>query len=313
MVVLVPLFWVSIGSQQAVQICITIFICMTLKTDATKFKAVQRLTGCAAGSVVTLFILWLDIQSPYAMCLAIFMSIYFFQYLFAGNIKASYFGMQACIPITMGLVHGLTPMVSVLPAIERLSGIFIGVISVIIIEAIANTETPFTLIKHNVYQARKSLIRALRALLSQKDLKNDTTQYNLWRVRLCIQDLRLVKTEDAKLKELDDSAIACIRSIYHGIYHIHLYYRDEAYRVRDEYITSVNEIISLLSMYELSISELLENAKQSKKLYDKIYQISLQYPDSYKTEVLARIAKHTSEYFYTIYKVRRYEHKYKYR
>lgn len=313
MVVLVPLFWVSIGSQQAVQICITVFVCMTLKTSSTKSKVIQRLSGCAAGSVVTLFFLSFSIESAYTMCLVLFISMYFFQYLFAGDAKCSYFGMQACIPITMGLVYGLEPMVSVLPALERLTGIFIGVISVILIEAIVNTETPFTQIKHNVYQTRKSLVRALKLLCSQGQLKSEMTTYNLWRMRLCILDLRSVKTEDKRLKELDQSAIACIRSIYHCIYHIHLYYRDEPYRARNEYIASLSEIISLLSMYELSISELLDNAKESKKLYEKVHQTSLKYPDSYKTEVLARIAKHTSEYFYTMYTIRNYEQKYKYR
>ena len=313
MVFLAPLFWASIGSMEYEQIAITILVCMTLKTQATKFKSVQRLMGCLSGAVLTLLVLSFDIQSFLMMGIAIFLSMYLFQYIVAGDAKVSYFGLQACIPITIGLVNGLAPMDSVLPALERLSGIFLGVFTVIIIEAFLNTETPFTLIKHNVYQARKALIRSLEALKCSSDLQSETTAYNLWRVRINIADLRAIKTSDERLIELSQLAISSLRNIYHCIYHVRLYYRNQSYQINVQYRELLDQLIHLLSAYELSIYELRKHVKMAKHLSHKLEQVHEQFPDSYKTEILARIANYTHTYFETIYQIRACEFKHKYK
>ncbi|MFT6835734.1 MAG: uncharacterized membrane protein YgaE (UPF0421/DUF939 family) [Francisellaceae bacterium] len=309
MVYLAPLFWASIGWLDYSQIAITIFICLTLNQTSSKFKGVQRLSGCFIGAIVTLFILGLNIQNYIFMCIAIFIAMYIFQYFMAGNNKISYFGLQASIPLALGLVYGLTPVFTVEPAIDRLASIFIGVLTVIVIEMIINTETPLTLIKHNVYQARKSLIKSLSALKNSDLLHDHQTIYNLWRLRTSLVNLKKIHCDEIELERFSQIAITSLRDIYHCVYHVNLYYSKENYDPDADYIEVLDKIIELLSCYELSMCELRRHVKLAKLISDQSKIASLEDIHSYKKEILSRIAQHMYSYLDSIYKIRSYEYR----
>ncbi|MEM6580280.1 MAG: FUSC family protein [Pseudomonadota bacterium] len=130
-VLTVPFIWLYFDLPGYSQIVISISACMTLTTVTSQRKGALRLYGCLLGAAIVLFLLWLDIESLPIMLACLFLAVFALCLIQFGDPSISYFGAQAIIVVLLGLVSDLYPTQSIQPPLERLLGVFLGVISII--------------------------------------------------------------------------------------------------------------------------------------------------------------------------------------
>ncbi|WP_137391336.1 FUSC family protein [Rhodoligotrophos defluvii] len=126
----IPLIWNALELPGLAQTPITAFVIVTaLRNDPTT-KGLNRLVGCilgggfgliAAALVGDAFFLWLVLLS---------IGLYGFSYMKNGAVDAQYAGHQAGVALILAMVEGSGPSSDIAPAIERLVGIFGGILVV---------------------------------------------------------------------------------------------------------------------------------------------------------------------------------------
>ena len=96
-------------------------------------RAMQRLFGCVVGGGVGLLLLGLQLTDFLPWLLALFAATWLFAYVQGSERGMGYVGMQAGMVVVMTLVQGEGPPASILPGLNRLAGIALGlaVLSVI--------------------------------------------------------------------------------------------------------------------------------------------------------------------------------------
>jgi uncharacterized membrane protein YccC len=102
-------------------------------------KGLQRLVGCAAGGVAGLALLGLGIDSTVPWLLSLAVPVWLFAYVANGSHTATYVGTQAGVVLVMTLIQGHGPPTSLEPALDRLAGIFLGLL---IVMAVVLLTTP---------------------------------------------------------------------------------------------------------------------------------------------------------------------------
>jgi uncharacterized membrane protein YccC len=127
---LIPLIWETLQLPGLGQTPITAFIILTAMRHEPSWRAITRAAGCLVGAIYGLtamrlvgdaFLPWLT-----ALSLGIFVS----GHIFRGGGDAAYVGMQAGMAMIMAMIQGLAPSTDILPAIDRLVGIFGGILVV---------------------------------------------------------------------------------------------------------------------------------------------------------------------------------------
>lgn len=132
----VPTIWDGLELPAIDQTPITaIIIAIAIQRDP-QWTAVLRILGCCIGGVYGLlcvhivgewFILWLTL---------LFLGLYVSSHVLQRRGDASYMGHQAGVAVILAMVEGLGPSTSILPAIDRLVGIFGGIVLVTVFQVL---------------------------------------------------------------------------------------------------------------------------------------------------------------------------------
>ncbi len=89
----------------------------------------HRIIGCCLGGGVALFSLFICAMDLYDFSIILFFSVWAFSYLMFKFPKYAYIGLQANIALVISLAQEGGPPVFLAPPLQRLGGIFIGIIS----------------------------------------------------------------------------------------------------------------------------------------------------------------------------------------
>jgi len=131
-IALIPMIWESLQLPGLGQTPITAFIILTALRHEPTWKAVTRACGCLLGALYGLAMMSLvgDAFLPWLAALAA--GLFGSGHVALGVSEVSYVGTQAGVALIMAMIQGLAPSPDILPAIERLSGVFGGVLVVAI-------------------------------------------------------------------------------------------------------------------------------------------------------------------------------------
>lgn len=129
-VAIIPTIWESLQLPSLGQVPITAVIILTSIQSEPHWKAMTRAAGCLIGAFYGLLSMWLagDAMLPWLALMAIGLFISAQIYHRGGD--GAYIGLQAGVAIILAMVQGLGPSPDILPAIDRLAGIFGGIVVV---------------------------------------------------------------------------------------------------------------------------------------------------------------------------------------
>lgn len=118
--------WLEIpggGAAMAISV-IAVFQVNLLNSE---HKGLLRFAGCFFGAAAGLFVLALGIESTLIISIVLFFVIYFFAYIWSGKPGSAYMGLQGALAFLVCVMCSDAPADSTSSGIERLSGIFVGI------------------------------------------------------------------------------------------------------------------------------------------------------------------------------------------
>jgi uncharacterized membrane protein YccC len=98
---------------------------------AIRSRARQRLIGCALGGCAGLAGMAFEFDTMPVYLVVLFAGLFYFSRLHHGGGKQSYIGTQGGVAYITAMVTGNGPAADILPVVERLAGVFIGVVMMV--------------------------------------------------------------------------------------------------------------------------------------------------------------------------------------
>ncbi|QRG05940.1 FUSC family protein [Xanthobacter dioxanivorans] len=115
---------------------------------AIRARARQRFLGCALGAALGVAALSLDLDALPLYGAVLFAGIFYFSRLHHGGGSQSYIGTQGGVAFITAMVTGSGPPAALLPVVERLAGIFVGVLLMVgvsvVLAAVLRRKLPAT-------------------------------------------------------------------------------------------------------------------------------------------------------------------------
>ena len=130
----VPGIWNALELPGLDQTPITAFIIMIAIQRDPRWVAATRAFGCLAGGAYGLLVLGIIDDSLFLWVGLLFLGLYVSGHILHRGGEASYVGHQAGVAIILAMAEGLAPSVDILPAIDRLVGIFGGIVLVAVFQ-----------------------------------------------------------------------------------------------------------------------------------------------------------------------------------
>jgi len=130
---ILAVFWLWLWAEipgGGLNMSVAVITVFQLDLMMTYQRGILRFLGCLIGGALGLFILGFQIDSTVIMFLIIFFCLFPLAYIWGSGPNAAYFGVQAGLALMVALLHEAGPATSIAPAIERLVGIFLGVLSI---------------------------------------------------------------------------------------------------------------------------------------------------------------------------------------
>jgi uncharacterized membrane protein YccC len=127
---LIPLVWEALDLPGLGQTPITAFVILIALRQEPGWRAVTRGAGCLFGGLWALAAMHIVGGEFLPWLLMLFTGLYFAAHINQGKGDAAYVGMQAGIAIVVSMVQGQGASADIVPAINRLVGVFGGVIVV---------------------------------------------------------------------------------------------------------------------------------------------------------------------------------------
>lgn len=269
-VLTVPFIWLYFDLPGYSQIVISIAACITLTTVTSQHKGTLRLYGCLIGSAIVLFLLWLDIENLFIMLTCLFVVVFALSLIQFGDKTISYFGAQAVIVILLGLVSDLYPTQSIQPPLERLLGVFLGVISIIgFLRLMLPSQTSDYLV-HLIGQADHAADDVCQWLFKGADTVSSRTDHWQHR-RLMVQLMQAIRALEYTADASDLPP-------------------DMAARV-DEIVSNERELLHCLYAYALASSDSLTGKEQQALLQDPFRGQIFQYLREPESAVVESVTK----------------------
>jgi uncharacterized membrane protein YccC len=129
-IALIPLIWETLDLPGLGQTPITAFIILVALRQEPGWRALTRAAGCLFGGLWGLAAMHLVGGSFLPWMFALFIGLYLAAHINQGKGDAAYVGMQAGIAIVVAMVQGQGPSSDITPAVDRLVGVFGGVMVV---------------------------------------------------------------------------------------------------------------------------------------------------------------------------------------
>lgn len=127
-VVIAMFLWLNSNWPGGLQGVISSFVIAAPKLAIDSIKtAYFRFLGCCMGGAVGLVLLYFVIDNVWLLLLFLFLFASLFAYISFAYQDKSYLGIQANIAFAMTLIQADSFSLSILPALQRLSGIFLGI------------------------------------------------------------------------------------------------------------------------------------------------------------------------------------------
>jgi uncharacterized membrane protein YccC len=130
----VPSVWNSLGLPGLDQTPITAFVIMIAIRRDPHWTAATRALGCLVGGAYGLLCLGVIDDSLFLWVGLLFLGLYVSGHILHRNGEASYMGHQAGVAVILAMVEGNAPSADILPAIDRLVGIFGGIVLVAVFQ-----------------------------------------------------------------------------------------------------------------------------------------------------------------------------------
>ena len=132
----VPAIWNALDLPGLGQTPITAFVIMNAYRRDPQWTAATRALGCLAGGAYGLLCLGLAGDTLVVWLGLLFAALYVSGHVLHRKGDASYMGQQAGVAAIVAMVEGLSPSSDILPAIDRLVGIFGGIVVVALFQAL---------------------------------------------------------------------------------------------------------------------------------------------------------------------------------
>lgn len=223
-ILIVPIIWMAFAFPSFQQIAISIAASIGMIDQDTRYKGFLRLSGCFAGAIIALFCLSLDIESTSIFLGVIFLVSLSFLYCHYGSAKISYFGTQAAVVFYIGFANALHPTTSTIPGIERLEGIFLGVLSIIFFQWLFWSFSPIRQLRHYLKQI-KSTLHYPTYLLQHAICRSQSLEIPDWcanqlvEARLAIRQVyKLTESKHLLTSQLSQGCYPHCRNLYRHIY-----------------------------------------------------------------------------------------------
>lgn len=260
--------WALIGWQEIAAVAITMCVCMTFNPQVSRYKGVQRISGCALGCVFAMIILGLSISSTVEILICTFIALFITQYIGGGRASVAYFGLQASIPIALGVFQNLSPATSDVVAIERLMSIFFGVLTVSLLEWAFVANRPSKVMTNVLIDLRRS-VQALIGYIGGHQTQYDigAVKYHFIGMRRVIQNIRGIKTDDPILQSLQQQAIACATKTYRLCYASYYNHHFDSTIVKGDHAL-LEQVQQALDHYEVD----QDNFELQRKTFEQLRQ-----------------------------------------
>lgn len=130
-IVAVPFLWSWLELPSMVQIAVTILAMVDRDLLQTREKSGYRILGCFAGGLSGLLVLGLGFDLLWAWALVLFVGVALAGRLYHSASRYAYVGKQFNLAFIITLVAGSGPAESIMPVLDRFSGIMGGVVLVV--------------------------------------------------------------------------------------------------------------------------------------------------------------------------------------
>jgi uncharacterized membrane protein YccC len=134
----VPTVWNGLELPGLDQTPITTFVIMMAIQRDPRWTATTRAFGCLAGGAYGLLCLGILGDSVFLWIGLLFLGLYLSAYVLHRRGDASYVGHQAGVAIIFAMADGLAPSPDILPAMDRLVGIFGGIVLVTVFQSLVS-------------------------------------------------------------------------------------------------------------------------------------------------------------------------------
>ncbi|MEP9377575.1 FUSC family protein [Aquabacter sp. CN5-332] len=132
----IPIIWEGLQLPGLSQTPITAFVIMIGMRREPAWTAVNRLAGCVLGGGFGLLCMRIVDDDIVLWLTFMFIGLYVVAHIKHGKGDANYVGYQAGIAMIMAMVQGFAPSPDIMPAINRLVGIFGGIVVVLVAQAL---------------------------------------------------------------------------------------------------------------------------------------------------------------------------------
>jgi len=129
---LIPAIWETLELPGLSQTPITAFVILNAMRQEPNWKSLTRAAGCLLGGLYGLAAMHFIGDSFIPWLIALAAGTWVTAHIGNGGGDASYVGLQAGVAIVIAMVQGPGPSPDILPALDRLIGVFGGVIIVAI-------------------------------------------------------------------------------------------------------------------------------------------------------------------------------------
>jgi uncharacterized membrane protein YccC len=132
----VPSLWNGLELPGLGQTPITAFVIMIAIQRDPYWTAATRAIGCLAGGIYGLLCLAIVGDSFFLWIGLLFLGLYLSGHILHRGGEASYVGHQSGVAVILAMVEGPAPSPDILPAIDRLVGIFGGIVLVAVFQSL---------------------------------------------------------------------------------------------------------------------------------------------------------------------------------
>jgi uncharacterized membrane protein YccC len=129
-IALIPLVWETLDLPGLGQTPVTAFVILVALRQEPGWRALTRAAGCLFGGLWGLAAMHLVGGAFLPWLLMLFIGLYLAAHINQGKGDAAYVGLQAGIAIVIAMVQGQGPSPDIAPAINRVVGVFGGVLVV---------------------------------------------------------------------------------------------------------------------------------------------------------------------------------------
>ncbi len=210
-IAVLTIFWICLwlqipGGYANMSIAIIAVLGPQLDTLASKHKGILRFFGCLTGAALGLAFLLLNTDSTYTYFIAVFCVTSVTSYIFGSKPGVAYIGLQAGLAFLICVADGFGPVVSIDSVIERLTGIFLAVMLMWLINYVIWPDNMIDKLKAKL----NFVIKSLKEQVEHLQLKNDNETEDIL-PRINTNDVSSILKVVKETEELPEDIVNNIR------------------------------------------------------------------------------------------------------